>query len=594
MENEGLKHGQPDAAGHVNDFGIAYDISDGSSISQPHKLCLVTQPTISSESTQANNSFAMEIQYPGLLLLSHLCELSSKQMELNGTQNETVKDTAKRCSQLINRGNPQHSMAPACVIMDTKPVVNHPAVTTEHVNSLPIFTATALQDAEENESFKYIPEAQAAVKNSKEKNNRRTHTLQFPPCKVCGGNASGSHYGVISCEACKGFFRRYLLRVLDYKCTKGGYCEIINRNRGNCSSCRLKKCLDLGMAKEKSKLGRYTLAKRTETIRSVNRLEGKEESSSESESMYSVENDHSKNDDFDPQSEMITRKLEEYCDDGHREFQDFSDESVKVLMKKLDDLLPFGPVIITDEQIEAALCNYYELHQKKQELYGSRKAISKEEHNDLYKNYGIDADGRMAYVKHFEPLVDEFIGRFCNFAKKIPQFQSLSLKDRCNILKTGRMDFFLVVMHKGYRKQYGCYLSFDGEAYHIDEYVNMFFSKEACDRIVKIFDKLHELNFCREEMALVSTLSLLSTDRCKLENPNLVELLQLSATRCLQNFLKIQHPSNHQKRFAKIINCLVSMRECSDFYLEEYNELCKDKVLVEEVPIMVDFMTEPI
>ena len=25
----------------------------------------------------------------------------------------------------------------------------------------------------------------------------------FPPCRVCGGKASGFHFGVISCEACK-------------------------------------------------------------------------------------------------------------------------------------------------------------------------------------------------------------------------------------------------------------------------------------------------------------------------------------------------------------------------------------------------------
>lgn len=29
--------------------------------------------------------------------------------------------------------------------------------------------------------------------------------LQLPPCRICGGKASGIHYGVNSCEACKVF-----------------------------------------------------------------------------------------------------------------------------------------------------------------------------------------------------------------------------------------------------------------------------------------------------------------------------------------------------------------------------------------------------
>lgn len=39
--------------------------------------------------------------------------------------------------------------------------------------------------------------------NRKAKSSAGAETLLLPPCKVCGGKASGFHFGVITCEACK-------------------------------------------------------------------------------------------------------------------------------------------------------------------------------------------------------------------------------------------------------------------------------------------------------------------------------------------------------------------------------------------------------
>ncbi|KAG1714325.1 Ecdysone-induced protein 75B, isoforms C/D [Nymphon striatum] len=63
-------------------------------------------------------------------------------------------------------------------------------------------------------------------------------------CRVCGDKASGFHYGVHSCEGCKGFFRRSIQHKIQYRpCAKGQQCEIMRINRNRCQYCRLKKCI---------------------------------------------------------------------------------------------------------------------------------------------------------------------------------------------------------------------------------------------------------------------------------------------------------------------------------------------------------------
>lgn len=70
------------------------------------------------------------------------------------------------------------------------------------------------------------------------------------PCPICGDKISGFHYGIFSCESCKGFFKRTVQNRKNYVCVRGGPCAVSITTRKKCPACRFEKCLQKGMKLE--------------------------------------------------------------------------------------------------------------------------------------------------------------------------------------------------------------------------------------------------------------------------------------------------------------------------------------------------------
>lgn len=103
----------------------------------------------------------------------------------------------------------------------------------------------------------------------------RDHVLPidyyFPPqktCLICGDEASGCHYGALTCGSCKVFFKRAAEGKQKYLCASRNDCTIDKFRRKNCPSCRLRKCYEAGMtlgARKLKKLGNLKLQEEGET-----------------------------------------------------------------------------------------------------------------------------------------------------------------------------------------------------------------------------------------------------------------------------------------------------------------------------------------
>ena len=64
-------------------------------------------------------------------------------------------------------------------------------------------------------------------------------------CAVCGDNAACQHYGVRTCEGCKGFFKRTVQKNAKYVCLADKNCPVDKRRRNRCQFCRFQKVLSL-------------------------------------------------------------------------------------------------------------------------------------------------------------------------------------------------------------------------------------------------------------------------------------------------------------------------------------------------------------
>ncbi|CAF0936686.1 unnamed protein product [Didymodactylos carnosus] len=161
-------------------------------------------------------------------------------------------------SQTIDRNYPRSKSSPPTKISSDSFNVEHYPIKSEPINYTKCF-----QDGFPNvNALPFVSNGNDFIKsNGKTGNNGLSIHV---PCKVCGDEASGFHYGVDSCEGCKGFFRRCITQGMSHRCTNNLACEITPFSRNSCQYCRLKKCFEVGMSREASRLGRRPKRQRGE------------------------------------------------------------------------------------------------------------------------------------------------------------------------------------------------------------------------------------------------------------------------------------------------------------------------------------------
>ncbi|NXT39233.1 NR1H4 protein, partial [Pelecanoides urinatrix] len=345
-------------------------------------------------------------------------------------------------------------------------------------------------------------------------------------CVVCGDKASGYHYNALTCEGCKGFFRRSITKNAVYRCKNGGHCEMDMYMRRKCQECRLKKCKAVGMLAE---------CLLTEVQCKSKRLR--------------------KN--FKQKSSFLCNiKLE---DEGLNS-KHISSTTRSGKMPEKMELTPEEHQLL--DHIVAA-------HQK--------YTIPLEEAKKFLQETASPEESFLRLsetaVVHVQVLVD--------FTKRLPGFESLASEDQIALLKGSTVEAMFLRSAQIYNQRISeCQPSTKTltnnnatNELHAGYQKEQFFStcmgitEEFITALFYFYKSMGELKVTETEYALLVATTVFFSDRPLLRNKRHVEELQEPLLGILYKYSKIHHPEDPQ-HFARLIGRLTELRTLNHTHAE--------------------------
>nr|P49883.1 RecName: Full=Ecdysone receptor; AltName: Full=20-hydroxy-ecdysone receptor; Short=20E receptor; AltName: Full=EcRH; AltName: Full=Ecdysteroid receptor; AltName: Full=Nuclear receptor subfamily 1 group H member 1 [Manduca sexta]AAA86699.1 ecdysone receptor homologue [Manduca sexta] len=353
-------------------------------------------------------------------------------------------------------------------------------------------------------------------------------------CLVCGDRASGYHYNALTCEGCKGFFRRSVTKNAVYICKFGHACEMDMYMRRKCQECRLKKCLAVGMRPECVVPESTCKNKRREK-------EAQREKDKLPVSTTTV-------DDHMP---AIMQ-----CDPPPPEAARIHEVVPRFLTEKLMEqnrLKNVTPLSANQKSLIARLVWYQEGYEQPSEEDLKRVTQTWQ----LEEEEEEETDMPFRQITEMTILTVQLI---VEFAKGLPGFSKISQSDQITLLKASSSEVMMLRVARRYDAATDSVLFANNQAYTRDNY-----RKAGMSYVIE--DLLH---FCRcmysmsmdnVHYALLTAIVIFS-DRPGLEQPLLVEEIQRYYLKTLRVYILNQHSASPRCAvlFGKILGVLTELR----------------------------------
>uniref|UniRef100_A0A5K1UQE6 Nuclear receptor subfamily 1 group I member 2 n=1 Tax=Oryctolagus cuniculus TaxID=9986 RepID=A0A5K1UQE6_RABIT len=361
-------------------------------------------------------------------------------------------------------------------------------------------------------------------------------------CRVCGDKANGYHFNVLTCEGCKGFFRRTVKRNARLRCPfRKGACEITRKTRRQCQACRLRKCLESGMKKEMimsdvAVAQRRALIKRKKRERMEAQPPGMQGLTGEQRMII---------------EELMDAQMKTF-DTTFSHFKNF----------RLPEVLGSGCEI--PESLQALTEEEAGRWRQIQEELGTMKlSLQLRGEDGSVWNYTPPADrsGKKLFslLPHLADMSTYMFKGIINFAKVISYFRDLPIEDQISLLKGATLELCLLRFNTVFNAETGTWEC--GRLSYCVEDPEGGFQQLLVDPLLKFHYMLKKLQLHKEEYVLMQAISLFSPDRPGVVQREVVDQLQERFAITLKAYIECSRPQpTHRFLFLKIMAVLTELR----------------------------------
>ncbi|XP_062966413.1 nuclear receptor subfamily 1 group I member 2 [Cynocephalus volans] len=361
-------------------------------------------------------------------------------------------------------------------------------------------------------------------------------------CRVCGDKATGYHFNVMTCEGCKGFFRRTMKRNARPRCPfRKGACEITRKTRRQCQACRLRKCLESGM-KEEMIMSDAAVEQR----RALIKMKKRERMRTQWPGVQGL---------TEEQRMMIRELMDAQMKTFDTTFSHFKNF-------RLPDVLSNGREIPESLQIssreEAAKWS-----QIREDLCTVKVSLKLRGEDGSVWNYKPPANcgGKEIFslLPHMADMSTYMFKGIINFAKVISYFRDLPIDDQISLLKGATFELCQLRFNTVFNAETGTWEC--GRLSYCLEDPAGGFQQLLLEPMLKFHYMLKKLQLHKEEYVLMQAISLFSPDRPGVVQRSVVDQLQEKFAVTLKAYIEYNRPQPaHRFLFLKIMAMLTELR----------------------------------